>query len=115
MTRALLAALALALVLSGVQTWRIDRLKGDLTRARIEIAALQEFKRVAVDDAQTQADQCQARVNDARRSAQRIETIVERPYAVDPAGCPVRSTLDADSLRQALQPDAATSKPVRSH
>jgi len=113
MTRALLAALALALALCALQTWRIDRIKADLIEARIEIASLNEFKRVAVDDAKTQADQCQARVDDARRSAQRIETIVERPYEVDPAGCPVRSTLDAASLRDALQPDADPAKPVR--
>lgn len=113
MTRALLAALALALVLSGFQTWRIDRIKADLVKARIEIASLQEFKRVAVDDAQIQADQCQARVDDARRSAQRIETIIEREVPRDPNGCPYRPLLSGDELRQALQPDAPAPEPMR--
>ena len=73
MTRYILAALALALALSGVQTWRLDRVKADLVKARIEIATLTEFKAIALDDAQTQADQCAARVSDARASARRID------------------------------------------
>jgi hypothetical protein len=106
MTRYILAALALALALSGVQTWRLDRVKADLVKAQIDIATLTEFKALALDDAQTQADLCQARVEAARASARRIQTLVERPHAVDPSGCPVRDVLDADSLRDALQPSA---------
>lgn len=113
MTRYFLAALALAIVLAGVQTWRLDRVKADLVAAQMQVAALNSFKERAKEDAQTQSDQCQARVNDARASARRIETIVERPYAVDPIGCPVRDTLGADILREALQPRSAAPQPVR--
>lgn len=100
MTRALLAALALA----GVQTWRVDRLKAETVRQKIEIATLTEFKTLAMDDAQVQADQCQARVDDARQSARRIETIIERPIHVDPQGCAIRELVPSDELRDALQP-----------
>lgn len=104
MTRYILAALALALALSGVQTWRLDRVKADLVKARIEIATLTEFKAIALDDAQTQADQCAARVSDARASARRIETIIERSIHVDPQGCAVRELVPSGELRDALQP-----------
>lgn len=104
MTRYILAALAMALLLAGIQTWRLDRVKADLVKARIEVAALTEFKSLALDDAQTQADQCAARVSDARASARRIETIIERPIHVDPQGCAIRELVSADELRDALQP-----------
>lgn len=104
MTKYLIAALALALVLSGVQTWRVDRLKAETVRQKIEIATLTEFKALAITDAQAQADQCQARVDDARLSARRIETIIERPIHVDPQGCAVRELIPSDELRDAIQP-----------
>lgn len=104
MTRYLLAALALAIALAGVQTWRLDRVKADLVASRIEAAGLREFKAGAITDAQTQSDQCQARVNDAKASARRIETIIERPIHVDPQGCAVRELVPSDELRDALQP-----------
>lgn len=104
MTRYLLAALAAAILLAGFQSWRVDRLKAETVRLKIEVATLTEFKALAMDDAQTQADQCTARVADARASARRIETIVERPVPYDAAGCPVRSLVSADDLRGALQP-----------
>lgn len=104
MTRYILAALALALVLASVQTWRLDRVKADLVAAQIQVAALNSFKERAKEDAQTQSDQCQARVNDARASARRIETIIERPIHVDPQGCAVRELVPSDELRDALQP-----------
>lgn len=108
MNRAPLIALAVALVLAGLQTWRVDRLKAETVRQQIEIATLTEFKTLALEDAQTQADQCAARVADARASARRIETIIERPIHVDPQGCAVRDTIPADELRDALQPNAPT-------
>lgn len=104
MTRALLAALALALVLSGVQTWRIDRLKTALVTANAELKQLREYRETAKADSQTQADQCLARVNEARESARRIETIIERPIHVDPQGCAVRELVPSGELREALQP-----------
>lgn len=103
LTKFLAGGLAGAVLLLGVQSVRVDRLKADLSKARAEIAALQAFKEIAVEDAQEQADQCLARVNDARRSAQRIETIIERPIHVDPQGCAVRESIPAGELRDALQ------------
>lgn len=101
--RYLAGGLAGAVLLLGLQTWRVDRLKADLSEARTEIAGLKAFKEIAVEDAQEQADQCLARVKAARASAQRIETILERPVYVDQNGCPVRDSIGSDELRQALQ------------
>jgi len=106
MTRYLLAALAVALALAGVQSWRVDRLKNELIEANAELKTLRDFKVAAQDDAQTQADQCLSRVNEARKSARRIETIIERPTHVDPQGCAVRELVPAGELREALQPAA---------
>jgi|GEM_PF-1179702 len=103
LTRYLAGALAISLAALGFTSWRLDRVKADLSEARAEIASLQAFKEVAVADAQEQADQCLARVNDARRSARRIETIIERPIHVDPQGCAVREVISDDELRTALQ------------
>lgn len=103
LTRVLAGGLAGAVLLLGVQSVRVDRLKADLSKARAEIASLETFKAIAVEDAQEQADQCLARVNEARRSAQRIETILERPVYVDQNGCPVRDSIGAGELRDALQ------------
>ena len=100
---ALIGCGVLALVCAG-QTWRLDRVKTENHDLKQQIASLEEFKRLAVDDAQTQADQCQARVDDARQSARRIETIIERPIHVDPQGCAVRELVPSGELRDALQP-----------
>ena len=100
---ALIGCGVLALICTG-QTWRLDRVKTENHDLTQKIAALEEFKRLAVDDAQTQADQCQARVDDARQSARRIETIIERPIHVDPQGCAVRELVPSGELRDALQP-----------
>jgi len=113
MTRLLLATSAVLALLLGLQTWRLDRVKADLTTAKAEIAALSEFRRLAIADAQTQAEQCQARVDDARASARRIETIIEREVPRDPNGCPYRPLLSGDELRQALQPNASSAEPLR--
>lgn len=103
MKYALIACGVLTLAVAG-QTWRLDRVKSENHDLTQQIAALEEFKRLAVDDAQTQADQCQARVDDARQSARRIETIIERPIHVDPQGCAVRELVPSGELRDALQP-----------
>ena len=101
--------LALAAALA-VQTARIDRLKdhiGDLTD---KITAFKDYEARAQADAQTQADQCRERVAEARLSARRIENLLERPYEVDPTGCPVRSVIPADELRGAVQPSASAAE-----
>jgi inactivated superfamily I helicase len=98
---------------AGAQTWRLDRVKADLVEARIEIAALTEFKALAITDATDQAAQCAARVADARASARRIETIIERPVPNDANGCPARPLLSGDELRQTLQPGTNPAEPLR--
>lgn len=105
MTRILLALLAASLLFGGVQTWRTDRLKISLVIANAELKQLREYRDAAKADAQTQADQCLARVNEARQSARRIETIIERPTHVDPQGCAVRELVPSGELREALQPE----------
>ena len=105
MTRVLAALLAVALLATGAQTFRADRLKAGLAIANAELKLLREYRDTAMADAQIQADQCLSRVNEARQSARRIETIIERPIHVDPQGCAVRELVPAGELREALQPD----------
>ena len=104
MIRPLLASLVAALLVAGLQTWRIDRLKTEAAVLRTQAHAAEVWRVQARDDAQTAADRCLDRVAAARLSAQRIETIIERPVHVDPQGCPVRELVPADQLRDALQP-----------
>ena len=112
MTRALLAALGLALVLLGVQTWRLDRVKSALDGSQDQASALAKRLAAADLDAQTVADQCAARVDAARTSARRIETIIEREVHVDPTGCAIRDLIPAGELRDALTPSALPAKPL---
>lgn len=106
MIRILIAALVLALVVTGVQTWRLDRVKRDLTLSQERVKALAARLDVADRDAQTQATMCDAREANARQSAQTIERIITRTVHVDPQGCAVRELVPADQLRDALQPGA---------
>lgn len=106
MIRVLAALLAVAVLATGVQTFRADRLKAALAVANAELKLLREYRDTAMADAQIQADQCLSRVNEARKSARRIETIIERPTHVDPQGCAVRELVPAGELREALQPAA---------
>ncbi len=106
MIRILAALLAVALLATGVQTFRADRLKAALVIANAELKQLREYRDAAKADAQIQADQCLSRVNEARKSARRIETIIERPIHVDPQGCAVRELVPSGELRDALQPTA---------
>lgn len=110
MIRALGIALAVAALLLSIQTFRVERLKADLRQANAEISALRQARQAAIKDAQTQQEQCAARVAEARRSSQAINDLIEAPYETDANGCPVRNTLSADSLRDALQ---RPSQPVR--
>ena len=48
--------------------------------------------------------QCDARVAQARQSARVIERIVTKEPTYDETRCPVRSLVDPDELRRALQP-----------
>ena len=57
--------------------------------------------RMAVDQLE---GQCAARVDQARRSARVIETIVTKEPIYDEARCPVRSLVDPGQLRNALRP-----------
>jgi hypothetical protein len=57
--------------------------------------------REAVDAVQSQ---CDARVKQARASAKTIKELVYAPVKLDANNCPVRSVLDPDRLRDALQP-----------
>lgn len=106
MIRALLALLAAALLAAGVQTWRVERLKPQLTEARQALAQWEGYRDAAQTSADDAAKACDARVADARRSAQRIASLMELPHATDPAGCPVRDLLPPDQLREALTPSA---------
>jgi len=103
MSRLVLAGLGLAALLV-VQTWRIDRLKVENAALKAEAEAADIWRVEARDDAQRAADRCIDQVATARLSAQRIETIIERPVHVDPEGCAVRELVPADQLRDALQP-----------
>lgn len=112
MIRALLAALALALLLAGVQSYRADRLKQQLSASKNEAIQLARTLERADTDAQRADDQCEARISAARTSARAIERIIERPVHVDPKGCAVRDLVGADELRQALTAGAAAPDPV---
>ena len=105
----LIGSSVLALLL-GVQTFRVERLKADARQDAKVIAELQQARSQAIQDAQTQQEQCAARVAEARRSSQAINDLIEAPHETDANGCPVRNTLSADSLRDALQRPA---QPVR--
>lgn len=54
---------------------------------------------------------CDARVDQARRSARTIRQIIERPVATDANNCPLRPVVGTDSLRDALQPAAGAHRP----
>lgn len=58
----------------------------------------------AGDAVAAQAQQCRAEVAAARSSARVIERIVTKESAYDQNRCPIRSTVDAGSLRDALAP-----------
>lgn len=107
MIRILLGIIAALVLVAGVQTWRLDRSDKALASAREQIARWRDFADLSTKAADEAAEACSARVAEARRSTQRIETIVERPVDLDSQGCPVRSLVRADVLRDALQPAPA--------
>ena len=66
----------------------------------------QENRRIEQEQAQAALDaaveQCDARVEEARRSSGAIRTIVERETVYDESMCPVRRLVGNDSLRDVL-------------
>lgn len=65
--------------------------------------AIRAQEQVAATNAVTEANKsCQARVDQARRSAKAIKEIVYVEPKRDAAGCPVRSLVDPDRLRDAI-------------
>lgn len=109
LTRILAGACVGLTLVSGVQTARIARLKPELHDSKQLNETYRKAFAAVKADAQTTADQCQARVDEARASAIRIERIYDRPIHVDPTGCAVRDIIGADELREALQPDTPPS------
>lgn len=108
MTRYLLIGMAVLGLASGIQSIRVSRLKTELVVAQRDLKTANdlatELANVGQADAENQAEKCKVRVAQARRSAQRIETVIERPIHVDPEGCAVRSIVGANELRDALTP-----------
>lgn len=58
----------------------------------------------AIEAVTSEIDRCTARVAEARQSARVIERIVTKEPTYDENRCPVRSLVDPDELRRALQP-----------
>lgn len=104
MIRALGIALAVAALLLSIQTFRTERLKADIRQANAEISELRQARQAAIKDAQTQQEQCAARVAEARRSSQAINDLIEAPHETDANGC-ATGVIGADELRNALQPN----------
>lgn len=102
------AALAVALALLGFQSWRLERVKVELHDAKQALKEWTDYRETAETDAQTAATECSSRVDAAYQSAQRIQTIIERPIHVDPQGCAVRELVPSDELRNALAPTAGS-------
>lgn len=102
--RILAGGLGVALAAAAVQTWRIDRLRAENAALQAAAEAAEVWRVQARDDAERSASRCIDQIATARLSAQRIETIIERPVHVDPQGCTRRELVPADQLRDALQP-----------
>ena len=112
MIRYALIGLAITGLVASVQTYRLDRVKRENALIERELgevkAALEAAETIAQNNVNLVLEDCEVRVAEARRSARRIETIIEREVPRDPQGCPLRSTVPVGELRQALQPDAPT-------
>jgi hypothetical protein len=85
------------------ETWKVAAARYKAAHAASESRRAAEAGQAvkAVSEAEIA---CDARVAQARRSAQAIRTIIEREVPRDPNGCPVRQLVDPDSLRDALRP-----------
>jgi hypothetical protein len=114
--------IAAALALAGVQTLRLDIAKRDVKASRLETMearakAAEWWASYSQSEALRREEQgralravseagamCDARVQAARKSANAIQTIVKTETRYDPTGCPVRSSVDASLLHDALAP-----------
>lgn len=113
---------AVVLLGAGVQTWRLDHAKADLTTARAAVTAWRKSTeawrsardaaeavraletataRQAVDGALVA---CDARVARAKASQSAIQSILTTEPPHDPANCPLRSLVPHDLLRDAIDP-----------
>jgi hypothetical protein len=110
------------LALAGIQTLRLDSAKASLHASRLETRA-EKARAAAWEASYRQADalrreeqgralravseagaQCDARVSAARKSANAIQTIIQKVPTYDPNGCPVRSVIGSGELSDALAP-----------
>jgi hypothetical protein len=114
--------IAACLAFAGVQTLRLKASNASLHASRLETAR-ETARARAWEASYRQADalrreeqgralravseagaQCDARVNAARKSTNAIQTIVKTETRYDTTGCPVRSSVPVNSLRDALKP-----------
>ncbi len=114
--------IAAALAFAGVQTLRLQVSGADLKASRLETAR-ETARARAWEASYRQADalrreetgralravseagaQCDARVSAARKSANAIQTIIQKVPTYDPSGCPVRSVIGSRELSDALAP-----------
>jgi len=97
--------------------WKAEDAKhvSELRAARLEIAESERRRKAeqrrAVAAISEAEGACDARVDQARRSARTIRQIIERPVATDANNCPLRPVVGTDSLRDALQPAAGAHRP----
>jgi hypothetical protein len=110
------------LALAGVQTLRLKASDASLHASRLETRA-EKARAAAWEASYRQADalrreeqgralravseagaQCDARVSAARKSANAIQTIIQKVPTYDSTGCPVRSVIGSRELSDALAP-----------
>lgn len=111
-----------AMAFSGVYALQLKATKASLHASRLETAR-ETARARAWEASYRQADalrreeqgralravseagaQCDARVSAARKSANAIQTIIQKVPTYDPNGCPTRERVPVDSLRDALKP-----------
>jgi hypothetical protein len=114
--------IAAALAFAGVQTLRLKASDASLHASRLETAR-ETARARAWEASYRQADalrreeqgralravseagaQCDARVSAARKSANAIQTIIQKVPTYDPNGCPTRERIPSSLLNDALRP-----------
>jgi hypothetical protein len=116
------AAITGLVVLLYVQNAALDSTRASLHASRLETAretararaweasyrqadALRREEQGRALRAVSEADaMCEARVSKARKSANAIQTIIQKVPTYDPNGCPVRSVIGSRELSDALAP-----------
>jgi hypothetical protein len=114
--------IAASLALAGVQSLRLKASDTSLHASRLETAretararaweasyrqadALRREEQGRALRAVSEADaMCEARVSKARKSANTIQTIIQKVPTYDPNGCPVRELIPSGLLNDALKP-----------